>query len=252
MAGYAKMWDIADSSRWFSSLRLIERGMWWELIRLCKKNGDTGTLVVQNSRKFAQLVGAEYRTCDKILRDFRKSGKIFTENSSEYGRDVLVIKVCNYHIYQRAKDYTELQRLLKDADENEEKSRKFPDSIAEQSITEQNIQEIQGNFPEKSRKIPQPSQPMSYFLDRWKAKYGTNYIRTGDKDKKVAKIADQITTDQWQEAVDAYLEDRDPFVVKAMHSIEVMLSRINLYLTTKDDPFAETKSRFADLRPDEK
>jgi hypothetical protein len=95
------------------------------------------------------------------------------------------------------------------------------------------------------------SESFSYFADRWKIEYGRPYVRTGPKDKKIKPVVEQIGIDSWRSAVDAYFGDRDPFVVKAIHSLEVMLSRINLYLTPKDDPFAETKSRFADLRPDE-
>ena len=126
MAGYAKMWDISECSKWFVSLKLIERGMWWELIRLCKKNGDTGTLIVQNSRKFASLVGAEYRTCDKILRDFRISGKITTEISADHGREVMVIKVLDYDIWQGLNKYSEVRAALIEREKNAEISRKNP------------------------------------------------------------------------------------------------------------------------------
>lgn len=76
MSGYVKIWTDIRNDEWFIGLRLIERGLWYELLTITKVRGDSGRFFVRSRAALAQEVGGDDSTVTRILGKFRQDGKI--------------------------------------------------------------------------------------------------------------------------------------------------------------------------------
>jgi uncharacterized phage protein (TIGR02220 family) len=80
MSSYVKIWTDIRNDEWFISLRLIERGLWYELLCLAKQRGDCGRFFLRSRRTLAAEVGGDDSTVTRILGIFRHTGKVFVED----------------------------------------------------------------------------------------------------------------------------------------------------------------------------
>ena len=67
MAGYVKLWTTVYSSREYLSLSGLERGIFLQLIILCKLQRDDGQIVVENYSQLGHLLAVERRTCARVV-----------------------------------------------------------------------------------------------------------------------------------------------------------------------------------------
>jgi hypothetical protein len=98
MAGYPKIWAsklFIDS--WYVTLSNNERGVWLQLILLAKMCGDSGEFSFRSYRHLAENMGLDSKTLAKILRDFRRVGKICLE---EKDQNTVYINIPKYRYYQ--------------------------------------------------------------------------------------------------------------------------------------------------------
>jgi len=106
MAGYVKIWTCIHQDEWFLGLSLIERGMWYELLVLAKQVGDTGNIFVAKMRELSEKVGADVRTCNKIVAKMHGDGKIVLK---KLPNSVIHIQIVNYLKWQELNDPKEIR-----------------------------------------------------------------------------------------------------------------------------------------------
>jgi hypothetical protein len=105
MATYAKHWTDKFNDQFYQSLKLIERGMWNELIDLCKLMGDTGRIFLRNFQTLGSLTGCDGKTARKILGKFLENGKI----ELKIEKHGIEIYLPNYHKHQHLRKPSDIQ-----------------------------------------------------------------------------------------------------------------------------------------------
>ena len=129
MSGYAKIWTDSYDDKWFVELSALDRGIFWQLIVLAKRNGDTGRLTYRTWNGLADILGADRKTTGKSLRYFHDSEHIkLTEEKKS-----IIIEIANYHYWQELNAKEHLQKRGKTV----EKSTENP-LLPEQTIPHQN------------------------------------------------------------------------------------------------------------------
>lgn len=174
MAGYAKIWTTIYSSGSYLSLSGLERGIFLQLIILCKLHRDDGKITVENYSQLGHMLGIERRTCARVVS--RLVGKMLLkltpkhekgpggahvasssmvelpQHGSKITDKVFVIEIPKYVFWQQLRRWSD----SKITEAKQENSR----PRAEQKRSEQSIAEQTANLNvdnSRKRMIVEPS-----------------------------------------------------------------------------------------------
>ena len=153
---YVKIWTTFFDDEWVQSLSGCERGVFIQLVILCRKSGDFSKIYTRSYPVLAGNLGVDGKTARKILGKFHEAGKIIIKNT-ESGS--IQIELPNYQFWQDLRPEKESRELVKNRGKVREKSGKSLASKPSQEKPSQTniyIAEIISDLNSKSGKTYQP------------------------------------------------------------------------------------------------
>jgi len=191
VAGFFKVWvePGIGSSKWFHKLHLIERGFFYELLRLCKQHGDSGEIFLRNIPALSSEMHADRKTARKCLRLFQETGDVSYVEDDDGG---LSITVHNYKYWQELTMAEAMRTLGAKRGKIAEKSKQI--CIPDQTRPDQTRPR------ENAKPSARGSEAVLFWTSEYKTVIGRDYRFQKKDGVAIAALVASVGIDQYKKA----------------------------------------------------
>lgn len=196
MAGYLKLWTTLRTNRTFLSLKLNARGLYIQLLLICKDQRDDGQVWYKNAAEMSQSCGCDPRTLVKLLQALSINAVEMLIEYNINADGTVVVNIPNY---------IEWQQL--DAKTVQQKSSRAPTKLQPLRPDQTKAKQTIPSPPEKTVADPvdnskaEHSELVTWWCEAFKERSGVSYHFKSGKDGKSLRMIIKHCTAEHAKAI---------------------------------------------------